>query len=70
VLLTGDDADGQNDVAAHVASQLRVQLHCVHAGDLPASAAELEAFATLWQREAALLGAILLVQCRDLAPPN
>jgi hypothetical protein len=70
VLLTGDDADGQSDVAAYVASQLGVQLHCLHAENLPASAAELDAFATLWQREAALLGAILLVQCRDLAPPN
>jgi hypothetical protein len=70
VLLSGDDADGQSDVAAYVAAQLPLALHCVHAEDLPANAAELDAFAILWQREAALLGAILLVQCRDLAPPN
>ena len=70
VLLSGDDADGQSDVAAYVAAQLRLQLHSVHAEDLPANAAELDAFANLWQREAALLGAILLVQCRDLALPN
>jgi hypothetical protein len=69
VLLSGDDADGQSDVAAFVAAQLRLQLHCVHGEDLPASPAELDAFAVLWQREAALLGATLLVQCRDLAPP-
>jgi len=70
VLLSGDDADGQSDVAAHVAAHLGLELHCMHAEDLPANAAELDAFATLWQREAALLGAILLVQCRDLAPPS
>jgi hypothetical protein len=70
VILSGDDADGQSDVAAYVATQLRLQLHCVHAEDLPANPAELDALAILWQREAALLGAILLVQCRELAPPN
>jgi hypothetical protein len=70
VLLSGDDADGQTDIAAYVATQLGVQVHCLHAENLPTNPAELDAFAILWQREAALLGAILLVQCRDLAPPN
>jgi hypothetical protein len=70
VLLSGDDGDGQSDVAAYVAAHLRLALHCVHAEDLPASPAELDAFAILWQREAALLSAILLVECRDLAPSN
>jgi hypothetical protein len=65
VLLSGDDGDGQSDVAAYVAAQLRLQLHCVHGEDLPASPAELDAFAILWQREAALLGAALLVQNRE-----
>lgn len=68
VLLSGDDADGQSDIAAYVAAQLRLQLHCVLAEDLPAGPAEIGAFAVLWQREAALLSAILLVQCRDLTP--
>ena len=36
VLLTGDDPDGQSDVAAHVAAQLGLQLQRVHAEDLPA----------------------------------
>jgi ATPase family associated with various cellular activities (AAA) len=70
VLLSGDDTDGQSDVAAYVATQIGLQLHCVPAEELPVNAAELDAFAILWQREAALLGAVLLVRCRDLAPPK
>lgn len=70
VLLCGDDGDGQSDVAAAVAAQLHTQLYGLQAEDLPTSLAEVEAFATLWQREAALLGAGLLIQCRDAAPPR
>lgn len=65
VLLTGDDPHGQRDVAAEVASELELQLHAVRAEDLPQSAAECDAFAVLWQREAALLGSGLLVECRE-----
>jgi hypothetical protein len=69
VVLTGDDLDGQGDVAAQVAAHLGLRLQRVRAEDLPASAAEIDALAILWQREAALLGAALLVQCRDLTVP-
>ena len=48
--------------------QLQMQLHRVQADDLPANPAEADAFAVLWQREAALLGAILLIHCQDGAP--
>ena len=65
VLLTGDDLQGQGDVAAQVAFQLGLQLQLVSAEDLPPSCSELDAFAVLWQREAALLGCALLVECRD-----
>ncbi len=68
VLLSGDDIDGQTDVAAAVAAQLQVQLHAVQAEDLPNSPAEADAFAVLWQREAALLGAMLLIHCHDGTP--
>ncbi len=68
VLLSGDDVDGQADVAAAVAAQLHVQLHAVQAEDLPSSPAEADAFAVLWQREAALLGAMLLIHCHDGTP--
>ncbi len=65
VLLSGDDVDGQADVAAAVAAHLHVQLYCVQADDLPGHSTEADAFAILWQREAALLGAVLLIHCHD-----
>jgi ATPase family associated with various cellular activities (AAA)/Winged helix domain, variant len=69
VLLHGDDEDGQSDVAAAAAAQLGLQLQRVYAEDLPANSAEIDALATLWQREAALLGAALLVHSRDGTVP-
>jgi ATPase family associated with various cellular activities (AAA) len=68
VMLSGDDSDGQSDITAAVAAQLGMQLQRVGAQDLPGNAAELDAFTILWQREAALLGAVLLVQCYDAGP--
>jgi hypothetical protein len=65
VLLHGDDEDGQCDVAAAVAARLGLQLQRLYAEDLPANSVELDALATLWQREAVLLGTALLVQGRD-----
>jgi len=65
--LTGDDGFGQADVAAAVASALGLGLYLLQARDLPAGHAEIEALATLWQREAMLLGAALLV-CGDADP--
>ena len=66
VILSGDDVDGQSDLAAHIAAQSGLQLQRLDAQDLPVNAAELDAFATLWQREAALLRSALLVQCSDV----
>jgi hypothetical protein len=63
--LGGDDAPGAEDVAAAVTAAVGVQLHVVRAEDLPAGITELDSFATLWVREAALLPAALLVQCGD-----
>ncbi|MCW5780281.1 MAG: ATP-binding protein [Nitrospira sp.] len=68
VLLSGDDVDGQADVAADVAAHLHMQLYRVQADDLPTNSAEADAFAMLWQREAALLGVILLIHCQDGTP--
>ena len=69
IRLQGDDEDGQSDVAAEAAAQLGLQLQRLYAEDLPTNSAELDALATLWQREAALLGAALLVQSRDGTVP-
>jgi AAA+ superfamily predicted ATPase len=61
VFLTGDDALGQADVAASIAATLGLGLHILQAQDVPAGHAEIEALATLWEREAMLLGSTLLV---------
>jgi hypothetical protein len=65
ILLTGDDEAGQQDVAALVAQRLEVALFHLRAGDIPATVQEQSALATLWLREAALLGAALLITHQD-----
>jgi len=65
VVLSGDDRDGQHDVAAHVARALGCALHAVHSSDLPRTPTELEAFAVLWHREAILLGSALSIECDE-----
>ena len=71
VWLTGDDAAGQADVAAQAGVLLGLALHRVSVQDLPASAAELDALATLWEREVLLLGGALLLRCgAEPLPPT
>lgn len=68
VLLSGDDSEGQLDVAAAVAQRLG-RLLCVMAQhDIPSAATEQEALVRLWQREAALLPAYLLIEAHDSQP--
>jgi hypothetical protein len=62
VQLSGDDPSGQEDVAAHVATALGLQLYLLRAKDVPTVAAELDAFITLWERDSVLLPAALLMQ--------
>jgi hypothetical protein len=59
----GDDAQGQEDAAAFVAWGVGRQLFTLHAENLPASGAELDQIALLWQRESLLLPGALLVRC-------
>ncbi len=61
ILLAGNDREGQRDVAATVAQSLGVSLFQLRTADIPTSAHEQEALASLWQREAALLGSGLLI---------
>ncbi len=61
VWLSGDDVLGQVDVAADVARALGLVLHILQARDVPTGHAEIEALATLWEREATLLGSALLL---------
>jgi len=64
--LCGDEDAGKHAVAAAACATLGLQLHAVHASDIPAAAIEREALARLWEREAILSGSALLVDCQDL----
>ncbi len=70
VVLTGDDLEGQGDVAVSVASALGLQLYLLPASMVPAAASEIEALAVLWQRETMLLNAALLVECTEREVPK
>ncbi|MGP1680421.1 MAG: ATP-binding protein [Burkholderiales bacterium] len=70
IALAGDDTLGQTDVAAAVAAALGLSLQVLRAEDLPAGHVELEAFVTLWEREAVLLDSALLVVCGAEAMPR
>ncbi len=61
--LCGDDPNGQEDVAALAAQTIGRQLFAVRIEDLPAVGPDLDQFAVLWQREALLVPAALLIQC-------
>jgi len=62
VLLHGDDADGQADIAAQAAAEIGLRTHALCGEDLPQAPAELDAFSVLWQRETALLDVTLLIE--------
>ena len=68
--LCGDDPQGQEDAAALAAWTAGWQLFTIRAEDLPAPGSDLEQIALLWQREALLLPAVLLLRCGSagLAP--
>jgi hypothetical protein len=66
--LCGDDAQGQEDVAAFVAQQTSRNLFTTKAEDLPPPGPELDQFILLWTREALLLRAELLLQCGGMTP--
>ncbi|HTB89310.1 MAG TPA: AAA family ATPase [Steroidobacteraceae bacterium] len=59
----GNDPNGQEDTAAAAVLQTGRQFWVLRSADLPAGEAELEQFIVLWQREALLLPAALLIQC-------
>jgi len=65
VMLCGRDQAGKSNVAARACSGLGLRLHIMRAADVPQSAAEREAFARLWEREAVLLSSALLLEQGD-----
>ncbi|MBW0001704.1 MAG: ATP-binding protein [Verrucomicrobia bacterium] len=61
--LCGDDPHGQEDAAALAAHAAGRYLLVVRSEDIPAAGADWEQIARLWEREALLLPAALLIQC-------
>jgi hypothetical protein len=68
ILLEGDDATAKAEVVAAVAQNLGIALFELNAADLPTQAAELEHWQLVWQREARLLPALLLLRIDEGAP--
>ena len=69
VVLDGPDLPGKRDVAARLAAVLGLRLHALAADDIPFDLTELDALATLWEREIALQRAALLIET-DAPPPR
>ena len=65
VQITGTDSLAQRDVAAIVAHRLDLRLYALRDIDIPANVHEADAFSLLWNREAVLFGAALLIACSD-----
>jgi ATPase family associated with various cellular activities (AAA) len=62
IQLSGDDPDGQLDAAAHAVQEGGWRLFIVHEAELPPLGPELNQFILLWEREARLLSATLLLR--------
>jgi hypothetical protein len=61
--LCGDDPRGQEDIASLWAVNAGRHLYVLRAENIPATNEEIDRLVALWTREAALLPAVLLVQC-------
>ncbi|MBZ9643537.1 ATP-binding protein [Streptomyces sp. PSKA30] len=66
VELTGGDLRSRADIAAAAAARSGLGLYAMSAEDLPTDPAERDRLARLWQREAILLPAALLVEVGEL----
>lgn len=65
IVLEGDDPAAQEDIATRCADALGLSCLAIQSEDIPLAAEERAALITLWQREATLLGAALLVVISD-----
>jgi hypothetical protein len=66
VQLCGVEADGKRAVAVATCAALGLSLNALPAHALPAAPGECESLMRLWEREAALTGSALLLDCDDL----
>jgi hypothetical protein len=63
--ITGSDRQTRREIAAAAARQAGLDAYTIQDADLPADPAERDALARLWEREAILLPAVLLVEASD-----
>jgi AAA+ superfamily predicted ATPase len=63
--LCGVEGSSRRVVAAIACRELGLRLHCLRHSDIPASAAERESLARLWEREAMLSNSALLVDADE-----
>jgi AAA+ superfamily predicted ATPase len=70
LVLCGEDRWGKRAVAAAACEAQGLRLHALRAGDVPAAAADREALARLWEREAVLDGCALLLEVEDADGPD
>jgi hypothetical protein len=68
--LCGDERVGKRAVAAAAAGALGLAAFQARAADLPTAAGERETLARLWEREAVLTGAALLLEVEDADGPE
>jgi hypothetical protein len=68
VELSGTDSGAKRSIARAACDLLRVPLYAANAADLPSSLAERDQFARLWQREALISGAALLIDVEEAGP--
>ncbi len=64
--LCGEAQAGTHAVTAAACAERGLRLHALQAADLPLNPAEREMLARLWEREAALTGSALLLDCEEL----
>jgi len=64
--LGGGDRDDRRAIAAHACALLGLEAYALPARSLPVAPAELDQLARLWEREAALGGCALLLECDEL----
>ena len=70
VQLCGDEDAGKQAIAAAASAAVGLRPYAIRAADVPAGATEREALARLWEREAALSGGVLLVDCQEQDGPD
>lgn len=68
VQLCGEDITGKHAIAATASARLGLQLRVIAASMLPTASQDVALMIRLWERNAALRGEVLLLDCHELEP--